>query len=453
MKSIKQVSRKVKLSQLERMMDAYRLALKREGYLFYKEGKVYTNDEELKHCINCIDITKYIGIELGQSIECVRVSCNNSYGANFFKSGDITLYKCHIDCNCVVDTISLYELILETYKQQLGIMDYNVAMHYIKLDFMPNYKSKFYVEFEEMINHNREMIQTLHHRKYLSILFKRRKLMEFYMDFTELALIYMKEDEEIPYSFYCSNSVIKRTFKYVFGKNGNNYLIDKANILVALGLLEKLDEDTCSKRMREKIIRGKTIAGKDKGYMKSTSAYRLRKLTLEDIKKAEKIAKFIIENKIYSINNETFKEVEKSNKKKDKQNETFIKRAKKVLKEELKNKGYIQLHKVVSKIDPKYKYYKTKAEKEKLLEENLKRIKSDYKLDVILVDDNARKALNLPKSVKDNAKIIVRKNNPNITTKLKVDGNNNEFIENVETKNGKSTNICIKPINTSDVPF
>ena len=452
---MKQLSRKSKLAQLETTMDNIQMALRREGYLLYKDGIFYTDDEDLKNRINCIDITKYMGIELGQGINCLRVSCNNSYGANFFKSGNTTLYKCHIDCNCVIDTITLFDLIVEIYKQQRGVMDYNVALRHIKMDFMPNYESEFYKEFREIVEHNRKMIENLHHRKYLSMLFKRRKLMEFYYDFTELALIYMKEDEEIPYSFYASNSVVKRTYTYVFGKNGSNYTLDKANILVALGLVEKLDEDNCSKRMRAKIVKAKMLASANsadgKTYIKTTSAYRLRKLTLEDINNAEKVAKFILENKIYTIKPGTFKEIEKSNKKRDKANETFVKRAKKAIKEELKKKDYIQLHKVVSKIDPKNKYY-NKAQKEQLFEENLRRICNDYKLDIIVVDSNARKAFSLTRSVKDGAKLLIKKNNTKLNARLKIE-NDEEIVEIVETNNGKSESVKVKKILTDNAPF
>lgn len=447
-KKKRELSRKAKLAQLEDTMDSFQMALRREGYLFYKEGAYYTNDAELKDRINTIDITKYLGIKLGERIDCIRTSCNNVHSANFFKNGNTTLYKCLDDCNCVIDTISLFDLIVEIYKQQVGVLDYNVALRYMKMDFMPNYESEFYREFREIIEHNRNLIENLHHRKNLALLFKRRKLMEFYYDFTELAMIYMKEDEEIPYSFYASNAVVKRTFNYVFGKTGSNYLLDKANILVALGLIEKLDEDSCSKRMRDKIVKAKIIANNGKGYIKTTSAYRLRKLTPEDINRAEKLAKIILENKIYTIKADTFKEIEKSNRKREKQNETFVKRAKEAIKEELKEKDYIQLHKVVSKIDKKGKYY-NKAEKEKLFEENLRRIRNDLKLDVIEVDNNTRQVFRLTRSVKDGTQIIIKKNNKKLNARLK-NKDGKKVVEIIEDNNSV---LIESDIDTSEAPF
>lgn len=448
---VKQMSRKRKLAQLENTAETFALMLKREGFIAYKNKITFQNDEEMKDYINKkIDVCKYFDIKLGQGIPCLRTSCNNVIGANFYKSKGTTLYKCH-NCNCWHDTISLFELILEVYKQQLGIMDYNAVMFVIRMQFVPDYKSDFYKEFQNIIEHNRMMINNLHHRKYLARLFKRRNLFEFYEDFTELALIYMKEDEEIPYSFYCSNSVIKRTFTYILGKPGSNYQIEKTNLLVALGLIEKLDEDNCSKRMRAKIIRAKTIANKDKGYIKATNAYRLKKLTLEDIQEAERKAKIIIDNKVYVIKKDTFKEIAERDKKANKEAEVFIRRAKKAIKEELKAKGYIQVHKIVSKIDKKGKFY-NKEQKQKLLDEHLKRIMSDYKLEIILVNENARKILNLTKSVKDNTEILVRQKN-DITERKKTSIDNDVIIENVETVAGLSTIYTIEDISTTDVPF
>lgn len=446
-----QISRKRKLTQLETTADTFALMLKREGYIAYKNGYRFENDEDIKNYINKkIDVSSYFGTENGHGMNCLRVSCNNSTGANFYKYKGITLYKCHWGCNCVNETISLFELILEVFKQQYKIMDYNIIMYKIKLMFNRNYTSIFYEEYSQIVEHNREMINNLHHRKYLYRLFKKRNLMDLYIDFTELALIYMREDAEIPYSFYCSNMVIKRTFKYVFNKPSSNYQIDKINLLVTLGLIEKLDEDNCGARMRAKIIKAKTIANKDKGYIKATNAYRMHKLTLDDINKAEALAKIILENKIYNVNSETIKEVKQQNKKDLKANETFVKRAKKAIKEELNAKGYIQIQKIASKIDKKGKYYK-KEEKQKLLDENIKRIISDYKLEIILVNKNARKELNLTRSIKDDTEILIRKKTEISEKKKKA--KDAIIVENCETINNKNVKYEIEDIDTSVVPF
>lgn len=450
----RQVSHKKKIQQLENSFDVFAVMLKREGYKAYANKISFNNDQAIKDYINQkIDVVKYFDIEWGEGIECLRVSCNNAFGANFFKHNKTTLYKCHISCNCENDTISLFELIYETFKQQYRITDYNAIMYHIKLMFCQDYESDFYKEFREIVEHNRAVIQNLHHRKYLARLFKRRNLMDFYQYFTELALIYMKEDEEIPYSFYCSNSVIKRTFKYVFETSASNYQIDKVNLLVALGLVEKLDEDSCSKRMREKIIKAKIIASKGKPFMlKATSAYRMKKLSPADIEEAERRAKIILENKIYSIKQDTFKEIETQNKREIQRNETFIKRAKKVIKEELKNKGYIQIHKIVSKIDPKYKYYKSKKEKEELLDTNIKRIISDYKLEIVLVNNSAREHFKLTKSVKDDTEILIRKN-VEFLNKKKSSKNDDVFVENTEVINNVTVTYQMEDIDTSVAPF
>lgn len=457
----RQISRAKKLKQLEDTYDRMALMLKREGYIAYNKGISFQNDDEMRHYINHnIDVRRYFEIEYGQNIPCIRTSCNNAYGANFFKSDDgTTLYKCHLECAYQEETIALYELICDVFKQQHKLYkadDYYTLTYKIKLLFCPDFESEFYKEYRAMINHNRALIEGLHHKKYLKVLFKRRNLMECYKDFTEIAIIYMREDEEIPYSFYCSNGVIKRTLRYVFGKNsGSNYQIDKINILVALGLVEKLDEEDCPKRMRDKIIRAKMIASQGKPFLyNSTSAYRMRKLTLEDLEEAERRAKILVENKIYTVKKDTFKEIEIKNKKETQRNETFIKRAKKAIKEELKKKGYIQLSKVVSKIDPKYKYYKTKKEKEELLDYNLKRIMSDYKLEIVLVNNEAREKFKLTKSVKDNAELLIKKSTE-FNNKKKSSKNDEVFIESVEINSKGDTVVYAidDSIDTSDAPF
>ena len=454
----RQLGYKKKIQQLENSHDIFQAMLKREGYIAYSKNITFNNDTEIKNYINTLDVAKYFGVENGENIPCLRVSCNNAYGANFYKDDGITYFKCHLNCNCKDkdtgkgDAKTLFGLVYEIYKQQHKTIDYNAIMYNIKMAFCQDYESAFYKEYREIVEYNRAVIENLHHRKYLARLFKRRNLMGFYKDFTELALIYMKEDEEIPYSFYCSNAVVKRTFKHVFGTSSSNYQIEKVNILVALGLVEKLDEDSCSKRMREKIIKAKTIAGKGQGYMKSTNAYKMVKLTPEALREAEKRAKIIVENKIYNIKQDTFKEIEAENKREAKKAETFIKRAKAVIKNELKAKGYIQMCKIAGKIAPKYKYYSSRAEKEKLLAENIKRIKSDYKLESILVDDAARKYFKLTRSVKNDTELIIKRN-IDLTSRKKV--NKDELVvEMIEKINGLTIKTQISDdIDTSDVPW
>lgn len=454
----RQISRKKKLPQLDDTFDRIFLMLKREGFKAYNNGYRFNSDDEIIEYINYkIDVRKYFEVEYGQSIPCLRRSCNNAYGANFFQADDgATLYKCALDCGHYNEpVVSLFKFVTDSFKYQHKLNrldDYYTLMYKVKLVFCPDLESEFYKEFRSIIEHNKTIVESADGRKYknLKALFERRNLMQCYFDFCDIAFIYMREDEEIPYSFYCSNRTVKRTLKFVLEKDScSNYQVDKINILVSLGLIEKLDEDNCPKRMREKIIRAKMIASEGKSFTyKATSAYRMRKLTIDDLVEAERKAKILIDNKIYTVKKDTFKEIEVKNKKEKQINETFIRRAKKAIKEELKNKGYIQTRKIVSKIDPKYKHYSSKIEKQELLDNNIKRIMSDYKLEIIIVNDEARKKFKLTKSVKDGAELLIKKSTK-FDGKLKSSINNEIYRESVEVdSNGNTVVYAI----SNDIP-
>src|SRR5699024_8242092 len=141
--------------------------------------------------------------------------------------------------------------------------------------------------------------------------------------------------------------------------------------------------------------------------MKSTNVYRLVEITPAILERAETIAKVILDNKLQDVSKAKIKELETISKKTEQRHNTFVKRAKEVIRKEIRNKGYIQYRKIAGKIDPKAKYYK-KADKEQLLEETIKRIESEAKLESVLVDSTMREKYNLTRSVKDGEIILIK---------------------------------------------
>lgn len=441
-----------KLIQLDNTADIFIRMLRRESFIAYNKGIRFESMDDLILYINTeIDVRPYLNIEYSKNFSCIRRSCINIHSANFYKGiNNITMYHCN-DCGVKKNTTTLYRVIVEVIGAQLGTFDVSTITSYIRSLFDVCYVSEFYANLSSMTQNNVKMLRLVGKRTKLSQLLRGRKLIDFYSEFAELATIYMREDEPLKYAFYLSQSQIKKQYEYKLNKKASNYTVAKVNMLVALNLIEKVDEDKLGERLKKKVLKRKEETIKDKQVMKSTNVYRLVEITPAILERAETIAKVILDNKLQDVSKAKIKELETISKKTEQRHNTFVKRAKEVIRKEIRNKGYIQYRKIAGKIDPKAKYYK-KADKEQLLEETIKRIESEAKLESVLVDSTMREKYNLTRSVKD-GEIILIKAKEKIKEKKKLDEDEKVVIKRIESLGGQEVVYIIDDIDISDVPI
>ena len=233
-----------KLIQLDNTADIFIRMLRRESFIAYNKGIRFDNMDDLILYINTeIDVRPYLNIEYSKNFSCIRRSCINIHSANFYKGvNNITMYHCN-DCGVKKNTTTLYRVIVEVIGAQLGTFDVSTITSYIRSLFDVCYVSEFYANLSSMTQNNVKMLRLVGKRTKLSQLLRGRKLIDFYSEFAELATIYMREDEPLKYAFYLSQSQIKKQYEYKLNKKASNYTVAKVNMLVALNLIEKVDED------------------------------------------------------------------------------------------------------------------------------------------------------------------------------------------------------------------
>ena len=446
----KQLDRSQKLIQLDNTAEIVINMLKRESFLAHSKGIVFNDMNEIIDYINTeIDVRPYFNIEYSKNFSCIRRSCIQIHSANFFKgANNITMYHCN-DCNVLKSTTTLYTVVMEAIGMQLKTYDASTINSYIRSLFDVCFVSEFYQELEDMTQNNVKILKKISRKGNLRKLLNNRNLFEFYEEFILLSSIYMREDEPLKYAFYLSQSQIKKQYEYKLGKKASNYTVAKVNMLVALGLIDRVNEDKLGARLRKKVQQRKEETVKDKHIIKSTNVYQLVHLTPEILAKAEEVAKVILEEKMQDVSKAKVEELIKVSNANLKKQERFIKEAKSVIRKEVRAKGFIQYRKIVGKIDTKARYYK-KQEKEELLESTFRRIKSETNIDLIIVDKAIRERFGLKRSVKNGEEILIKKEEK--IEKKKINDEREIEVERYEIMNGEEIRYVIDEIDHTDTP-
>ena len=127
----------------------------------------------------------------------------------------------------------------------------NITREMLSVD----YTDEYYQMVKETIAHNIEIIENLDKKSYLYKLLTKRKLDIFFEDFASMARVYsMKQqssDKKI--AFYASREFMKKYFEIVLEKKANNSILQKIDVLNALGFIRKIGVDELDERMMEKL--------------------------------------------------------------------------------------------------------------------------------------------------------------------------------------------------------
>jgi hypothetical protein len=359
-------------------------------------------EEEMFDAINRIEILpQFLGIEAGEHTTCLRPGCKFKTHANFFKSSenDIWLYKCPC-CQTGEETITLAEFILEVFRRKYPNCSHRTIVQLIRRTFDVDFSKPFYKEIERRTSYNLDKLVNTEKDSYLHTLVRKRKLAEFYEEYSKIALMYTGEDN-FDYSFYASRGAILEYFNEVKSQSKSNAIVEKINLLSDLGFIKKIQFDDIPLEFREKA----RYKENKETWSKDVSAYKTETITEEQLVQAEEIAKAVICNKIYR-NKVSLEETISETCSFTKEEEQFLNRANKAIEDELNTKGYIALSSLVSKIDKKGKYYK-KDEKEKLFNLLEDRIMLEANLKKIKATATNKKKYNM-KRVKDKETILIR---------------------------------------------
>lgn len=301
-KNIEQlVGYKTKDEKDEELKELYRkiyYALTLESLKIKDEIK---NTHDMLEFIDKINFVDYLKLREGYGYTCLRSHCTSKMtNANFYKYNNKWFYKCFVCFDS--KPIPQSKLIVDIIQSQNKDKNYLEIMDMLKSILMLEYNYKYYSLVQNIIKNNLELLNNVSLDTPLGKLLSKRKLLEFYEDFLGVAKIYalQQEKENDSIAFYASRQFLKDYFNIVLNKKANNSILQKIDILNALGLLNKIDaKDLDNRRMNDVInYQAKKRYTTQKNYLKQVNCFSLRALNEEDIKEAQRVAQIIIENKI-----------------------------------------------------------------------------------------------------------------------------------------------------------
>lgn len=392
------VSIEEKERQLDNLFNLVVRMLVVEGH----KVKAVEGEAEMFDIINRLDIDMALNIVAGEHMPCVRPGCHYKTHANFFRASDskIWLYTCPC-CKAGVETISLAELVIELFKYKYPQCNHRTIVRLIRKAFDANFVSEFYVETNNRLQYNLEILRNVDKDSYLGKLIKKRRLEELLEDYSEIAQMYLLEDNAYDFSFYASRKILLEYFRDMKHTSKSNAIVEKVNLLADMGFITKITGDEIPQEMRKKV----KVKDDVDFFVKDVSVYQVRRITEEQLQQAEEYAKAVITNKIYRNKVSIQKSIDEACSF-TKEEELFLNRANKAIEAELKSKGYIALSTLASKIDKKSKYYK-KAEKDALLELLLDRVLLEANVRKIKATETNKAKYNM-KRVKAGEVILVR---------------------------------------------
>lgn len=290
------------------------------------------NEKELVFFLNSVDISKYLLLEDKNGYhQCIRHNCHSKMSnANFFKAGEVWMYKCFY---CADDTaITQAEYIFELFRYMLKIekIDKYGNLKYEYLDkyqifksiralLSAEYNNTYYSYCREIIDYNINFIENLDVDTNLYKLVNKRKLKEIYKDFLEVAECYTikQHHDKEGISFFASKTTLQKFYENTLNKKAPAELLGKITLLDALGFIDKVQASEISEDLNMKILayqeqmnrlesinRGrndKTCKIRRVGYIKEVNCFKINKYDEAFLDKAEEIATYIIENKIYNL--------------------------------------------------------------------------------------------------------------------------------------------------------
>ena len=289
-----------KNQELSELYDKIYYALLLEGM----NNDYQINDpSQLIDCLNKINLIDYLGLKEGYGYQCIRKDClSKMTNANFFRYNGIWMYKCF---TCFDEKpVAQSKIILEIIKSQHPNLKHLDIVNMVREMLSVDYKDEYYDMVKETISHNLEIIKNLDKKSYLHKLLTKRKLDIFFEDFSEMAKVYsMKQQSNSnKIAFYASREFMKKYFEFVLGKKANNSILQKIDVLNALGFIRKIGVDELDERMMDKVItyqaKMRMSAKNKKNFLKQVNCFTIEKMSPEALEEAERVAKIIIDNKI-----------------------------------------------------------------------------------------------------------------------------------------------------------
>lgn len=297
----------------------------------HRTDMVIENEKELIFFLNSIDLKKYLILEEKNGYhQCIRCSCHSKMSnANFFKAGEVWMYKCFYcaDDKAITQAEYIYELFRDRLKiekiDKYGNLKYEYLDKYqifkaIRTVLSAKYNNAYYSYCREVIDHNIDFIENIDVDTNLYKLVNKRKLKEIYKDFLDIAECYtikQKYDDE-GISFFASKTTLQKFYENTLCKKAPAELLGKITLLDALGFIEKVQASDISEDLDKKIRAyqeqmnilatiNRTKDEKDKvrrvGYIKEVNCFKINKYDEKFLDKAEEIATYILENKVYNL--------------------------------------------------------------------------------------------------------------------------------------------------------
>ena len=372
--------------ELTELYDKIYYALLMEGM---KNDYQINDPSELIDCLNKINLIDYLDMKEGYGYQCIRKDClSKMTNANFFKYNGMWFYKCFtcFDEKPVAQSKIILEIIKSQHPNLKHLDIVNITREMLSVD----YKDEYYDMVKDTINHNLEIIKNLDKKSYLYKLLTKRKLDIFFEDFSEMAKVYSmkQQSSDNKIAFYASREFMKKYFELVLGKKMNNSILQKIDVLNALGFIRKIGTDELNERMMDKVItyqaKMRMSAKNKKNFLKQVNCFTIEKVSPEALEEAERVAKIIIDNKINILTQAHMELIKKPKELSEGELET-VKTVGKLIKKLLKKRPYIVERNLKEQID----FEISKEVLNKVLEENnLMLVKGTVKnKDKYMVDD------------------------------------------------------------------
>lgn len=353
--------------ELAELYDKIYYALLLEGM---KNDFKINNPDELIDCLNRINLIEYLGLKEGYGYQCVRKEClSKMTNANFYKYNGIWMYKCFtcFDEKPVPQSKIILDVIKTQHPNHSHLDIVNMTREMLSVD----YTDEYYDMVKDTITHNLEIIRNLDKKSSLYKLLTKRKLDIFFKDFTEMARVYSmkQQSNNNKIAFYASREFMKKYFEFVLGKKANNSILQKIDVLNALGFIRKVGADELDERMMEKVItyqaKMRMSANNKKNFLKQVNCFTIEKVSPEALEEAERVAKIIIDNKI-NILTQAHMELIKKPKQLNENDLVAVETISNVISSLMGNKLYITQKALQSELDFKI----TKEVLDKVLEGN-----------------------------------------------------------------------------------
>lgn len=291
------------------------------------------DEKDLIDFLNRINIKRYFPFqEVHGYHQCIRHNCySKMHNANFYKTDEgIWVYKCFACAD--EEAISQAKFIIEMFRDRSkkvkvdsnGVVTYEYLDKYqvlrlIKMALFVNYNNEYYKYCDEVISNNLDFMNNLDKDSNLYKLVSRRKLQDVYKDFLEVASCYtMKQyhDHE-GLSFFASKTTLQKFYESALEKKAPAEILGKITLLDALGFIKKVQASEISDDLQRRVLDTQEIMNKlesikiskDKnkitrvGYIKEVNCFKVEKYDEDYLVKAEQIATYILENKIYNLTN------------------------------------------------------------------------------------------------------------------------------------------------------